>query len=107
MSNLIVFNQSCPCMFVRFNVKVECVKFGEELWRKDNSRLAHERPHEKHMLEAEESSARRHLVTKPTREMAHEMHCQPVLVCYTHFFTHAIKAHITHEIVRRLSERKP
>ena len=57
MSKLIVFNQLFPCMFVRCNVKVECVKFGEELWRKDNSQLACERPHEKHMLEVEESTS--------------------------------------------------
>ena len=28
-------------------------------------------------------------------------------VCFPHFFTHIIKAHIIHEILRRVSERKP
>ena len=54
----------------------------------------------------EESSARMHLATWPTREMTCEMHCQFVLVCFPHFFTHTIKAHITHEIVKRISKRK-
>ena len=77
MSNLIVFCQSFPYIFVGFNVRVECeslVKIYEEKW---SSRLAHEwttreRLHEKHMLESKQSFARlyfgRHFTTLPTRE---------------------------------------
>ena len=65
-------------MFVGFNVKVECVKLVKNCEEQGNSQLAREsttcrRSREKYMLEAEKSSARRHLathlVTWPTREM--------------------------------------
>ena len=62
------------------------------------------------MPEVEELSGRRHiathLATRPIREMTHKMHCQAILMCFPHFFTHTINAYITHGIVRRLLERK-
>ena len=112
MSNLIVFSQSIPFMFVRFNVRVEYESLVKNCEEQRTSRLAcewttRERSCEKHMLEAEESSVRRHLVTRPCRKMTRKMHCQAVLMCFPNFFTLTIKAHITHEIVMRLLERKP
>ena len=120
MSNLIVISQSFPCMFVGFMVRVECESLVNNCEERRTLRLAYEwtireRPPKKHMLEAEESSARRHLAihlashltTRPTHKMTREMHCQVVLMCFPNFFTHTIKAHITYEIVRKLPERKP
>ena len=66
-----------------------------------------ERPREKHMLKAKESSARRHLathlVTWPTRKMTRKMHCQSILVYFPYFFTYTLKAHITHILQKLLT----
>ena len=96
MSNLIVFFQSFPCMFVRFNVWIECEKLvkncEEKAIREWLEWTTRKKPHEKRILDVEESSARRYLATWPTREM----HYYPILLCFIHSFTHTIKAHITH-----------
>ena len=84
MSNLIVLSQSIPCIFVRFNVRVEYESLVKNCEEQRTSQLAREwttceRLREKHMLEAEELSVRRHLATylttRPTCEMTCEMHC--------------------------------
>ena len=67
-------------MFVGFNIMVECdklVKNGatRNLLVTGSQWTTHKMSHEKHMLEVEKSSARRHLVTYLATRLTHEMHC--------------------------------
>ena len=84
VSNFIVilFN-NFPVFFVGFNVNVECeslVKIYEEGEFMIGLRLTpRERPHEKHMLESEQSYARpdfaSHFVTQAKLRVTYETHC--------------------------------
>ena len=68
-------------------------KIGEELWRIEQLATClwlacvwttHERPSEKYMLEVEESSAKRHLTTLPTRDLA-SLFCVLYSFLYPHY----------------------
>ena len=71
----------------------------------------HERSHEKHMLEIEESSVRlyfmSHFATWLTREWPAKLSAWIILSVTLISFTHIIYSLINHKTIRRLFRRKP
>ena len=106
VSNLIVFVQSFPCMFVGFNVRVECENLVKKRWRQWSSWVVCdwlasgptcERSCEMHMLEVERISTRlyfaSHFVTRPASNSWNSLLETFLSVLFSFLYPHYINPH--------------